>query len=441
MTAIYLKNRFFVVFGICISIFLMSFSFPELFMIAKYSLILLLACCILDYYLLYRHKDQLIVNREVGDRLSLSDTTHIFYSISNESSNPIHCEVIDELPFQLQKRDFFKRLLLKPDDRSTFNYELRPVMRGKYSFGSLHAYISSPYIGLLQRKISFSESHEVDVIPSVEQMKKYELQVFSKTASLSGIRRIRRIGENDEFEHIRAYAQGDNIKAINWKATSRKNQLMLNQFQDTRSQMVYCVVDKGRSMKMPFNQLTLLDYAINSALALSNIILKNYDKAGLISFSSSFDTFLKADSRHNQIEKIANHLFNETTDFNESNIELLYYSIRKYVTRRSIVIFFTNFETVYDMKRNLGYLKAINRKHLLVVVSFINSEIEEASSTECQTTSDIYYNTIANKSLMEKQQVMQKLRLNNIQTILTRPEDLSLNTINKYLEIKAKRLR
>lgn len=441
LSSVYLKNRFFIALGICICMFLLSFSIPPLFLISKIILAIILFIAIIDYFLLGQHKHHIEVKRILQDRLSLSDTTDIRYLVQNKFDRPIHCEIIDELPFQLQKRDFSRIVSLDKQDKTELSYTLRPVVRGSYEFGALQAFISNPFISFLERRISFSQSHVVNVIPSVEQMKKYELQVFSKTASLSGIRRIRRIGENDEFEHIRAYAQGDNIKAINWKATSRKNQLMLNQFQDTRSQMVYCVIDKGRSMKMPFNDLTLLDYAINSALAVSNIILKNYDKAGLISFSSQFDSFVKADAGPRQIEKIADKLYNEETDFKESNIELLYYSLRKFVTRRSIILFFTNFETEYDMERSLKYLRSINKKHLLVVVSFINSEIEEAAIKTCETTSDIYFNTISQKSLMEKQQIIQKLQLNNIQTILTRPEDLSLDAINKYLEIKAKRLR
>ena len=427
--------------GGCVLLFLLSFSFPALLVVAKLSLVLIIFITGLDYWLLSQHANHIDLSREVNPRLSLSDSSAINYKVENNYNRSIHMEIIDELPPQLQKRDFSAAMTLPPNEINSFHYILRPVTRGQYLFGHLQAFISNPYISFLDRRITFSQSHEVAVIPSVEQMKKYELQVFSKTASLSGIRRVRRIGENDEFEHIRSYAQGDNIKAINWKATSRKNQLMLNQFQDTRSQMVYCIIDKGRSMKMPFNELTLLDYAINSSLAVSNIILKNYDKAGLISYSDSLDTFVKSDASPNQIEKIANKLFNETTSFKESNTELLFYSLRKYVTRRSILILFTNFETEYDLERNLKYLRAINKKHLLIVISFINSEIEDATLDTCHTTSDIYYNTIARKALVDKQKVIQKLQLNNIQTILTRPKDLSLDAINKYLEIKAKRLR
>jgi len=440
LTLTYLKNRFFYAIALCVVLFLLAYSFPSLLLIAKLSLLLIFFILFVDWYVLFRKKTKIKILRKVRSKLGLSDPANIIYTIINDSQSTVYCEVIDELPEQLQDRDFNKSFTLSPNEEYTFSYEIRPVIRGEYDFGELQVFISNPVISFLDRKITIESGEQVAVIPSVDQMKKYELQVFSRTASLSGIRKIRRIGENDEFEHIRAYSQGDHIKSINWKATSRKNQLMINQYQDSRSQLVYCIIDKGRSMKMPFHELTLLDYAINTCLAVSNIVLKKYDKVGLISFAQKIDTRIKASVNKYQLQKIAEGLYNEKTDFKESNFELLYYNIKKLITRRSIILFFTNFEHESDLDRSLSYLRAINKTHLLVVISFINSELKESAAINCESTSDIYFKTIAEKSIIEKEKIMQKLNANHIQTILTKPEDLSLQVINKYLEIKAKRL-
>jgi len=271
-------------------------------------------------------------------------------------------------------------------------------------------------------------------------MRQYELQVFSKTAILAGIRQIRKIGENDEFEHIKPYQIGDNIKSINWKATSRKNQLMVNQYQNTRSQTVYCIVDKGRSMKMPFLGMTLLDHAVNSALVISNIILKKYDKAGLITFSDKLGSIVRAKAMTGQLESISKQLYSQKTAFRESNFELLYYTCRQQITRRSILLFFTNFEQMVDLDRSLPYISRMGKKHLMVVILFINTEILTAAEAECHTKSNIYRKTFAEKALAEKIKIARTLNIHGIQTILTRPEDLSINVINKYLEIKNKRM-
>ena len=279
------------------------------------------------------------------------------------------------------------------------------------------------------------------VIPSIKQMKQHELQVFSKTAILSGIRKVRQVGENDEFEHIRPYAQGDNFKSINWKATSRTRELMVNQYQNSRHQDIYCILDKGRSMKMPFDGMTLLDYSINSILSLSNIILKKYDNAGLISYSDKMGTILKSSAKKGQLERISQMLYNETTGFKESNFELLLQVTRRVISNRSIWLYYTNFETPHDLRRQLPYLRMMAKRHLVVVIIFINTELLETSEMVCETKSDIYLRTFAEKTIMEKELIKRKLIQNDIQTVLTRPKDLSINVINKYLEIKAKRLR
>lgn len=294
---------------------------------------------------------------------------------------------------------------------------------------------------MVQKRVTEDCEEEVSVYPSFIQMRKYELQVFSQTASLAGIRRVRQIGENDEFEHIRNYVQGDNIRSINWRATSRKGELMINQYENSKSQMVYTIVDKGRSMKMPFDGMTLLDYAINSSLVLSNIVLKKYDNIGLITFSDKIGAIIKASSQQKHLQKIAGHLYNQNTGFKESNFELLFHTLRSQISRRSILLFFTNFEQPTDLQRNLKYLKALNKKHLLVVILFKNTELESAKDMKTVKLKDIYYKTFVQRATIEKEKISDTLIANGIQTILTAPEDLSVNVVNKYLEIKAKRLK
>jgi len=352
------------------------------------------------------------MERSIHDKLSLGDEQHIKYAVTNDNAFPLDYELTDELPMQLQHRGYIHRTAILKEETNNIKYRIRPTVRGLYSFGDLHAFISFPYLGFLQRRVTHA-----------------------------GIRRVRQVGENDEFEHIRNYTQGDNIRSINWRATSRRGELMVNQYENSKSQMVYTIIDKGRSMKMPFNELTLLDYAINSSLVLSNIILKKYDRAGLITFSDKIGAIIKASSHQNQLQKITSYLYNQVTGFKESNFELLFYTLRKTISRRSVMIFFTNFEHKSDLKRNLRYLKILNKKHLLVVVMFKNTELEALRDQPTRKIKDIYYKTFAEKSIIEKEKIANELKANGIQVILTAPEDLSVNVVNKYLEIKAKRMK
>lgn len=164
--------------------------------------------------------------------------------------------------------------------------------------------------------------------------------------------------------------QGDELKTINWKATSRKNELMVNQYQEEKSQSIYCIIDKSRNMQMEFDGLSMLDYAINSTLVFSNIALRKGDKAGLITYSDKIGTLLAADRAGGQMRRIQEALYNQKTQYRESNFELLYQSIRRTVKTRSLLVLFTNFETEFSMRRAMPYLRKLNQKHVLTVVFF-----------------------------------------------------------------------
>lgn len=439
--SIYLKSNFFVALAVIVFVYILSYVWPILLPIAHLFLLLFVVFCIADSWRLSKLQDSLLVIREVPLKLSLSDGDTIYYTIENKSQSNVHVEFYDELPEQFQHRDMIRALILEPEEIKEIPYFIRPYERGEYHFGNCHLIYSVAPFEFIQRRLVFDLETTSMVIPSVKQMRKHELQVFSQTASLSGIRKIRQVGENDEFEHIRPYAQGDNIKSINWKATSRQNLLMVNQYQNSRHQSVYCILDKGRSMKMPFDGMTLLDYSINSVLSISNIILKKFDYAGLITFSDTIDSMVMASAKQGQLEKIADHLYKQNTGFNESNFELLHQLTRRIIKNRSIWLFYTNFETPHDLRRQLPYMKLMSRRHLFVVIIFINTELETASDMEVESKSDIYTKTFAEKMIMEKEIIKDELIRNGIQTILTKPSELSINVINKYLEIKARRLR
>ena len=162
---------------------------------------------------------------------------------------------------------------LQRGEKKTYNYTLRPTERGTYAFGSLNVFASSP-LGLFKRRFRFDTAQEVPVYPSYLQLRKYDFLAFTNRLFEYGLKKIRRIGHTMEFEQIKDYVRGDDIRNINWKATAKRNQLMVNQYQDEKSQPIYSVIDKGRVMKMPFEGLSLLDYAINATLVISNIAIK-----------------------------------------------------------------------------------------------------------------------------------------------------------------------
>ncbi len=434
---LYLQKRVYMVLGAIIALFVLAFIFPILYKVVWGLFVLFFATILVDITLLFNKKNKVNAVRILPEKLSNGDDNTIYISIENKYHITVQCDIIDEIPFQFQKRDFEITKTLAPKEQKTLSYTLRPTTRGEYVFGKLNVYISSP-LKLVSKRFIFCDDVTLATYPSFIQMKKYDLIAFSKNKYAFGMKKIRKIGTTTEFEQIKEYVLGDDIRNINWKATAKSSQLMVNQFQDENTESVYNIIDRGRVMQMPFNGLSLLDYAINSTLALSNVILKKNDKVGLMTFSENITNQLPAESKISQLQKVMEQLYRVNTNFVESDFGKLYAHIRHKITHRSLIILYTNFESLSSLKRQLPYLRAIAKNHVLLVVFFENTELTKLTEKKAKNTDDIFDKVIAEKFNFEKRLIVNELTKYGIQSILTAPEELSINTINKYLQIKAK---
>ena len=435
--SLFFSTLFWGIFVGLVASFLLAYVFPSLFGFAKLLTVIALLLVLIDIVLLFKPNAGFFSRRDVPDRLSNGDPNPITLYLENRYPFKTRVEVIDEIPYQFQKRDVLFEAQLVPNETQLLRYELRPTKRGEYSFGAVNVFVKSP-LGLVKRRYQFSQDKIVAVYPSYLQMRQYELMAISNRLTTLGIKRIRRLGHSMEFEQIRPYVLGDDIRTVNWKATARRNDLMVNAFQDERSQSVYCLIDKGRVMKSPFEGLTLLDYAINATLVLSNIALIKQDKAGLITFSEVIGQILPADRKAGQMQKILETLYKQKTRYLESDYETLYSYVKTHIRQRSLLLLFTNFETVNAMRRQLPFLRRLAKTHLLIVVFFENTETSLLLKTPAENTEDIYLKTIAERFYYEKRRIVKELEQYGIQSILTAPKDLNANTVNKYLELKAR---
>ena len=394
---------------------------------------------IMDYLLLFGKKTPITAKRTMAERFSNGDDNDVRIDIENRYTYNIQLEVIDEIPHQFQRRDVLFKLALKPEEQKQIVYQLRPTKRGVYNFGNVRLFAASP-IHFFTRKFTLDEPTDVGVYPSYLQLRKYQLLAISNSLSEAGVKKIRRFGHSMEFEQIKEYVQGDDYRTLNWKATAKSGQLMVNTYSDEKSQQIYCVIDKGRVMKMPFEGLSLLDYAINASLVLSNVALMKQDKAGLITFAEGVGAFVKADKKALQMQVILETLYNQKTRYLETDFERLYVTLKTKVTQRSLVVLFTNFESLSGMKRQLPYLRKIAAQHLLVTVFFENTELSRVLHQPAENLEEVYTKAISEQFAYEKRQIVKELNSYGIMSILTAPKDLTVNALNKYLEIKARNL-
>lgn len=430
----FLKTRFYILAAVAAMVSAAGHFVPLLYVAGCCLLLLLGVMTVADVCVLYaRH--WVDAARHCSERFSNGDDNAVVIRILSRAPFRLRLSVIDEIPFVFQRRDVDFRLSLAPHGVKEITYKLRPTERGEYEFGRIRVFASTA-LGLAERRFTCGEKLLVKVYPSYLALHRYEFLAISNRLSESGIKRVRRPGNNMEMEQIREYVDGDDFRTINWRASARRSQLMTNIYEEEKSQQLFCIIDKGRVMQQCFRGMTLLDYSINASLVLSYIAIFKGDKAGVASFCNKFESFVAPGKRRGQMQAIQEALYRERSDFNETDYSALASDLRSSLGKRSLVILFTNFTGKSSLMRQLEYLRVINRQHRLVVVFFEDSELEDYAHAAPRTTEDYYRRVICQKTVAEQRLIVSLLRENGILSLLTTPDKLSVDVINKYLETR-----
>ncbi len=435
----YINRRFYIAVLLVVFCFISGFKSPFLFTLALFLLLGLILIIAYEAFLLYNKNSKVSAVRVCEDRFSNGDENEIQIHIDSTFPFSVNLEVIDEIPDVFQYRKTLFKLSLEAKESKRLTYQLRPVKRGAYHFGLINVFVSTR-IGLINRKFKTGSPYSVKVYPSYLRLRQYELMAISNKLTASGMKKIRRIGQQLELEHIKEYVKGDDYRTINWKATARRSQLMVNIFQDERAQNVYNLIDKGRTMQSASNRMTLLDYSINASLALSFVSMIKGDKAGLLTFEKKYETILPASRHADQMHQILDALYKQQTTFAETDYSSLYACVKKNITQRSLLLVYSNFDTVKAMQRQLVYLRMLAKQHTVVVIFFENTGLSDLIEKEPVTKLETYEKVIAEKLVNEKRLIVRKLRQNNVLSILTSPEKLTTDVINKYLDLKARNM-
>ena len=435
----YLTRRFFLLLAIAIVVTAFGHVLEPLYIIGIVAFIAILLLCGIELVFLYSYKHGISSKRIVAERLSNGDENKISILISSTYPIKVKTEVIDEVPFIFQRRDLLMKETIKPQEKIELHYSLTPKRRGTYEFGQTRVF-ASVLLHLAQRRFSQNNPCNVKVYPSYVKLSDYQI-LSSNTASMAGQKKIRKVGNNTEFEQIKDYITGDDYRHINWKASAKSTQLKVNIYQDEKSQQIVSVIDKGRTMQQSFNEMTLLDYSINSALALSHVAFRKGDIPGVVLFDEKMGDYLPPEKHSSQMSKIMEMLYNVQTNFGESDFSGLCINLLKRVKKRSLIVLYTSIATINALERQIKYLQLINSRHCLLVVFFMEDKLTEKSqeiinNSEGATTEEYYQAVIAEKLIYDKKIIANKLIQHGIFTILTTPDKLTTSVINKYIELK-----
>jgi uncharacterized protein (DUF58 family) len=400
----------------------------------------LLAVFAVDLLWHWLRGSKLSATRQVPHVASLGKPAHAEMELINAGKLRCWLTVKDDFTdaFDVEPSDC--KVSMAGQSRLKLHYQITPRERGEFELDVIHVRLRSG-LGFWQSFRQLPCPDVVNVYPDMQQISEYELLAKSNRLSLMGLRRTRKIGQDNEFERLRDYTQDDNYKHIDWRSTARRRKLTVRDFQANQSQRVIFLIDSGRMMTGTVGGLTLLDYSLNAMLMLAYVALKQGDSVGMISFSDRIHNFTPVRPGVRHINRLLHASFNQQADYVESRYDEAFLYLRNHCRKRSLVILMTNVIDEINAIQIRQYLGKMTGQHLPLGVLLRDHELFSAvDDVDYENRDSLYQASAAVEVLSWRQQVIRDLKHQGVLVLDTFPEQLTASVVNQYLDIKARHL-
>jgi uncharacterized protein (DUF58 family) len=377
--------------------------------------------------------------RQVKHIASLRMPHRVTLTVNNQTRRAFSVGIRDDVPqeFSASPEEFNLRLAAR--SRATMHYDLRASRRGAFRMYSVHLRVRSLQ-GLWHRYLSCPLESEIHVYPDMKQMSEYAVLARTNRLSLMGVRRTRKIGQDNEFERLRDYTLDDNYKHIDWRATARRSKLTVKDFQTNQSQRIVFLVDCGRMMTNQSAGLSLLDHALNAMLMLSFVALRQGDSVGLVCFSDQIHTYVPPRGGMAQTNRLLHAAFDRFPQLVESRYDEAFLYLDSHCKKRSLVILITNLIDEVNAHQVQQYLSVLVGRHLPLGVLLRDHHLFDAVDTPYRSEALMYRAAAAAEILTWRHQVLTDLQHKGVLALDVFPEDMTAPLVNRYLEIKARHL-
>lgn len=382
---------------------------------------------------------QFSVERQVQRAASLKKPHGVVLIIISRSRQVQTVAVRDGVPAPHAAEPPEMLVRLKPRSRATLRYSLRAGRRGAFVLSAVHLRVRS-LLGLWQRYLIYPAESTIHVYPDMKQLAEYGVLARTNRLSLLGVRRTRKIGQDNEFERLRDFTRDDNYKHIDWRSTARRSRLTVKDFQANQSQRIIFLIDCGRMMANEASGLSLLDHALNSMLMLSYVALKQGDSVGLICFSDSIHSFVPPRGSMNQMNRLLHSVFDRFPRLVESRYDEAFVYLAKRCRKRALVVLITNVIDEVNSGQIERYLSSLTGKHLPLGVLLRDRQVFDAADSADTSESAMYRAAAAADVLLWRRQVLSDLASKGVLTLDLLPEELTAPLVNSYLNIKARHL-
>ncbi|MEM9192795.1 MAG: DUF58 domain-containing protein [Myxococcota bacterium] len=375
--------------------------------------------------------------RSMDARLVVGIPNTITVQLHNPSSRAIKVLLRDELPAGWEADPAELRTELRPFARKKLAYEVKPPQRGRFEFGDLHLRLDG-FAGLGASIVTVAARAEAKVYPNVLGPKRYEMAARLGDLRHAGFRSVRMVGGGGEFEQLREYVSGDSYKDVDWKSTAKRKRPITRVYQQERSQQILIAVDAGRTMATRLDDIAKVDHAINAALLLAFVALRQGDRVGLVVFSDVVRSFVAPGRGPGQYRKILEALFSVQAEMTYVDFRRFVEFVRLRVPRRALLVLFSDLLDETHAAPLADHLAILRRKHLPLCVTMRDPVARELSTRPVSRAMDVYERAAAADILAERERTKAALQKNAVQLVEADAGQLSVAAVNRYIEIKAK---
>lgn len=395
------------------------------------------------------------VERQVGRIASLGKPHRVTLTVSNHVTRRQPVWIRDGVPNDMVAEPDEFCIELQERSRSSLSYTLRPQRRGAFLLEDVYIRVRSRW-GLWQRMLREPCRSQVNVYPDMKQLEEYALLARTNRLSLMGVRRTRKVGQDNEFERLRDYSRDDNYRHIDWRATARRRKLTVKDFQANQSQRIVFLVDCGRMMTGEAAGVSLLDHALNAMLMLSYVALKKGDQVGLLCFSDRIQTFVPLAGGGGQTNRLLHAAHDRYPEMVESRYDDAFLHLDAHVRKRALVVLITNVIDEVNARQIGRHLRVLAGRHLPLGVLlrdhalFDAIERFEAEGWRPEAgvnvsglqppVSSLFPAAAAADILTWRHRVLADLEMSGVLSMDVFPENLAAPLVNRYLDIKARHL-
>ncbi len=378
-------------------------------------------------------------SRETLHIASLGKPQNVEISVINSTTGKQFVEIQDDLPECFEASPPRFKTMLRPRSESSFRYRYLSSQRGPFAMRCVFLKLRS-LLGLWDGYYELPCSSDINVYPDMQQISQYELLARTNRLSLVGVRRCRKVGQENEFERLRDYTQDDNFKHIDWRSTARRQKLTVRDYQSNQSQRVVFMIDCGRMMTNTTSGLSMLDHALNAVLMLSYVALKQGDSVGMICFSDEIHSYTPPRNGVNQINRLLHASFDRQPQFVESNYQKAFLYLRRNCLKRSLVVLVTNVIDEINSFQIRQHLTSLTHHHLTLGALLRDRALFDPIE-RYESEPDLVYDAAAASQILSwRHQVISDIRRSGVLAIDAFPDELTAQLINQYLDIKSRSL-